>query len=75
MGVMAGPDDQRVPAYVALVRIGAVIGMSATAALGIFLIVGGWWEAGLVFLAASIPFFFLMRFAESTAEPPDSGDT
>jgi hypothetical protein len=54
---------------VALVRIGAVIGMSAFGAFGIFMLVGGWWRYGLISLALALPFFFVMRFAEGTAEP------
>ena len=33
------PDHRQVPAYVALVRIGAVVGMSTLAAFGIFLLI------------------------------------
>jgi energy-converting hydrogenase Eha subunit H len=71
---MAGPssnDQQQVPAYVALVRIAAVIGMSAAAAVGIFLIVGGWavpW--GLIALVLALPWFGVMRLVENTAGPP-----
>lgn len=64
-------DQRQVPTYVALVRIGAVIGMSATAAAGIFLIVGGWWLAGLIALALALPCFAVMRLVERTAEPPE----
>lgn len=62
-------EERRVPAYVALVRIGAVIGMGAFGAFGIFMLVGGWWLYGLISLALALPFFFVMRFAEGTAEP------
>jgi len=67
---MNGPseDPRRVPAYVALVRIGAVVGMSTAFGLGIFLLVGGWWPAGLIALAAATPFFVVMRLVERTAE-------
>ena len=39
---MTGPpqEERRVPPYVALVRIGAVVGMSTAAAFGIFLLIG-----------------------------------
>jgi hypothetical protein len=69
---MTTPEDERraVPAYVALVRIGAVIGMSAFGAFGIFMLVGGWWLYGLISLALAVPFFFGMRLAEG---PPQAG--
>ena len=65
-------DERRVPPHVALVRIGAVLGMSATAAFGIFLLVGGWWLPGLISLALALPFFLVMRLVEQTAEPPEA---
>lgn len=67
-------DDRRVPPYVALVRIGAVIGMSVFAAFGLFLLVGGVWVPGLISLALAVPFFFVMRLVENTVEPPDEDD-
>lgn len=57
------------PPYVALVRIGAVVGMSIAAAFGIFLLVGGWWVPGLIGLVCALPFFGVMRLAERLAEP------
>jgi hypothetical protein len=66
------PEDARarVPPYVALVRIGAVVAMSLAAAFGIFLLLagGGYWKLGILCLVLAVPFFFLMRFAESTAD-------
>jgi type IV secretory pathway VirB3-like protein len=71
MPVMAEqPEEQRVPAYVALVRIGAVVGMSVAAAFGIFLLVGGWWVQGAIGLLIALPFFAVMRLVERTAESP-----
>jgi hypothetical protein len=70
----APTEDHRrdVPAYVALARIIAVVGMSAAAALGIFLIVGGWWLPGLIALVVALPWFFAMRFVEKMAEAPET---
>jgi len=65
------PDARPVPPHVALVRIGSVIAMSTAAAFGIFLIVGDYWQWGLVSLACALPFFWLMRFAEGPPEPPE----
>jgi hypothetical protein len=66
------PEDARarVPPYVALVRIGAVVAMSLAAAFGLFLILAGgdYWKLGVLCLVLAVPFFFLMRFAENTAE-------
>ena len=71
---MASEQDSRreVPAYVALVRIGAVISMSTATAFGIILLLLGadyliW---GLLSIAAAVPCFAIMRLVERTAEPP-----
>ena len=78
MGTMtAPPEDQerQVPAYVALVRIAAVIGMSTALGFGLFLIVGGFFLAGFIAVALAVPFFLVMRFVERMVEasgPPSS---
>ncbi len=64
-------NERRVPPYVALVRIGAVIGMSVMLAFGLFFFNGGWWEAGLVSMVLALPFFIVMRLVESIAEPKE----
>jgi hypothetical protein len=58
---------ERAPALLAIVRIVCVLGMSFGIALGIFLLLGAWWIPALVSLAASVPFFVLMRFMEKRA--------
>ncbi len=70
---MTGPvgEERRVPPYVALVRIGAVVGMSIFTAFGLFLLIGAIWVAGLISLALALPFFVVMRLVESIAEPAD----
>ena len=70
-----GHPSERVPAYVALVRIIAVIGMAMAIALGIFLLLGGWWVAGLIAFLFFGPSFFLMRLVERTVEPPGTPPT
>jgi len=62
-----------VPAYVALVRIAAVIGMSTAIAFGIFLLLAGtrYFLWGAICIVAALPFFLLMRFAEGTAAPDE----
>ena len=64
-------DHRRVPPYVALVRIAAVLGMSTLAAFGIVLILlgGDYWVWGLLAIALALPCFVVMRLVERTAEP------
>ncbi len=64
-------DERRVPPYVALVRIGSVIGMSVMLAFGLFFLIGGWWVAGLVSMVLAVPFFIVMRLVENIAEPAE----
>ena len=59
------PD--RAMALLAVVRIISVLGMAFGIALGIFLLLGGWWLTGLISLAAAVPFFTLMRYMEKHA--------
>ena len=61
-------EQPRVPPYVALTRIAGVLGMSAMIAMGIFLLIGGWWPLGFVAFVLSLPFFAVMRLAERMAE-------
>jgi len=75
MGAMTTPPEEQqherqVPAYVALVRIIAVLGMSTALAIGLFLTVGGFFLAGLVAAAVAVPFFVLMRLVERAVEAP-----
>ena len=64
-------EERRVPPYVALVRIGAVLGMSFFAAAGILLLLGNIIVPGFVALALALPFFGVIRLVESIAEPND----
>ncbi len=75
---MAGPtqEDRRVPPYVALIRIGAVLGMSFFAAGGILiLLMGNYYLQGLASLALATPFFGVMRLAERLAERTQKTET
>ncbi|MCH8900873.1 MAG: hypothetical protein IIC88_01070 [Chloroflexi bacterium] len=63
-------QPQRVPPYVALVRIGAVIGMSVAAASGIFLLIAAQWLLAIGATALAVPFFLVMRLVEGPAEEP-----
>lgn len=60
--------NDRAATYLALARIAAVVGMAFTIAVGILLIVGGWLALGALALAASVPFFALMRLVERSAD-------
>lgn len=57
-------DKGRASAYLAILRMVAVVGMALAVALGTFLLVGGSWEPGLISLAAFVPFYLLMRLLE-----------
>lgn len=75
---MAGPtqEERRVPPYVALIRIGAVLGMSFFAAGGILiLLIGAYYWQGLVALALATPFFGVMRLAERLSERTQETDS
>jgi len=76
MTAMVDPSEDprvQVPAYVALVRIFAVIGMSAAVATGICLLLLGSDYAvwGILSIAMAIPFFGLMRLVENAGSPPE----
>jgi hypothetical protein len=63
------PSPSRsVPLYVVVARILIVSGMSFTAAAGIFLILGGPWQAGLAALGLALVFLVLMFLVERSAE-------
>jgi hypothetical protein len=57
-------NQPRIPPYIVVGRITAVVGMSLGIALGIFLLLGGLWLWGLVALAASLPFFAMIFLIE-----------
>jgi hypothetical protein len=54
----------RIPTYIVVGRITAVLGMSLALALGIFLLLAGAWPWGLAALAAAAPFFALIFLIE-----------
>jgi hypothetical protein len=59
--------NERAPAVLAVIRIVSVLGMSFAIALGIFLLLGGWWLTGLISLVTATPFFVAMRYMEKRA--------
>ena len=62
------PPSRPVPLYVVIARILIVSGMSFAAAVGIFLILGGPWQAGLAALGLALLFLVLMFLVERAAE-------
>jgi hypothetical protein len=61
------PAPPRAPAWLAIMRIVCVLGMSFGIALGIFLLLGAWWIPGLIALVAAVPFLVVMRYFEKYA--------
>ena len=58
-----------IPPYVLVVRITSILGMSFSLAIGLLLIIGGWWIPSLVAFALFAPSFGLLiaieRFADT----------
>lgn len=61
---------RQVPIGIVFARIVIVTAMSVSAALAIFLAVGGLWKPALAGVAGTVVFLFLMFFVERFAEPP-----
>lgn len=61
------PSSRPVPPGMAVARILIVSGLGFSAALGIFLLVGGIWQLGLAALAAAIVLLLLMFAIERGA--------
>jgi hypothetical protein len=61
------PDG--IPPYVLVARIGSILGMSFALAIGLLLLIGGWFLWSIVAFAAFIPSFGLMAYVERKAAP------
>ncbi|MQC48254.1 MAG: hypothetical protein DWG77_04060 [Chloroflexi bacterium] len=59
------PDG--IPPYVLVARIGSILGMSFALAIGLLLLIGGWWAMSLLAFAFFVPSFGLMAFVERKA--------
>lgn len=59
------PDG--IPPYVLVARIGSILGMSFALAIGLLMLIGGWFAWSLVAFAAFIPSFGLMAYVERKA--------
>ncbi|MBM4411266.1 MAG: hypothetical protein FJ037_08110 [Chloroflexi bacterium] len=59
------PDG--IPPYVLVARIGSILGMSFALAIGLLMLIGGWFAWSLVAFAAFIPAFGLMAYVERKA--------
>ncbi len=66
--------DPQVPAYVVVVRIASVLGMGVSVALGLFILLGGYW-VGLPIMAVAIPCFIAMRLMERLAGVDEEADS
>jgi hypothetical protein len=63
----------RIPTYIVVGRITAVLGMSVAIALGIFLLLAGTWQWGMAALAAAAPFVALIFLIERVPGGAESG--
>lgn len=61
------PDG--IPPYVLVARIGSILGMSFALAIGLLMLIGGWFAWSLVAFAAFVPSFGLMAYVERKAAP------
>ena len=59
------PDG--IPPYVLVARIGSILGMSFSLALGLLMLIGGWWISSLVAFAFFVPSFGIMAVVERKA--------
>lgn len=59
------PDG--IPPYVLVARIGSILGMSFALAIGLLLLIGGWFLWSLLAFAAFVPSFGLMAYVERKA--------
>lgn len=66
MGSKTPPGRIGLPIVVA--RIVSVSAVGFAAAIGIFLIIGGLWQVGLISLGVMLLFLFLLFFIERAAE-------
>jgi hypothetical protein len=60
-------QQERVPIYLVIGRITAVLGMSFAAAAAIFFLIGALWVPALVAAVLIVPFAALMPLVESLA--------
>ena len=59
------PDG--IPPYVLVARIGSILGMSFSLALGLLMLIGGWWISSLVAFSFFVPSFGIMAVVERKA--------
>lgn len=59
------PDG--LPPYVLVARIGSILGMSFALAIGLLLLIGGWFLPSLVAFLCFVPSFALMAIVERKA--------
>ena len=59
------PDG--IPPYVLVARIGSILGMSFSLAIGLLMLIGAWWIPALLAFALFIPSFGIMAAVERKA--------
>lgn len=59
------PDG--IPPYVLVARIGSILGMSFSLAIGLLMLIGGWWVPSLIAFACFVPSFGIMALVERKA--------
>lgn len=56
-----------IPPYVLVARIGSILGMSFSLAIGLLMLIGGWWIPSLIAFASFVPSFGIMAVVERKA--------
>jgi hypothetical protein len=60
-----------IPPYILVVRIGTILGMAFSIAIGLLLLIGGFWLPALIAFAAFLPSIGTMIYAEKRAAATD----
>ncbi len=60
--------QNKIPIGVVIGRIASIVGLSFAVAIGILLLLGGFWLAAAISLLCALPFAALLRFVEYSAE-------
>lgn len=58
-----------IPPYVLVVRIGSILGMSFSLAIGLLMLIGGWLVPSLLAFLCFIPAFGVMAYVERRVDP------
>jgi hypothetical protein len=61
------PMPEGIPPYILVVRIGTILGMAFSIAIGLLLLIGGFWLPSLIAFAVFVPSIATMVYAEKRA--------